>query len=524
MLNKSIVSLLFVTSASIAIAERPNIVFIMSDDHAYQAISAYGSGLNATPNIDRIYQAGLRFDRAYVEDSICAPSRAAILTSKYSHKNGVLDNFTDFDGSQLTFPKLLREIGYQTALIGKWHLKTDPTGFDHWDILRGQGKYYRPDFRNKKGIRPIEGYVTDITTNLAIDWLEGKGETGRDSDKPFLLMLHHKAPHRPWDPAVRHLSKYKDQNFPEPETLYDDYATRTSAPRDAEMKISEMRPDVDLKVWTDDNKHRKWLYDHMSDESLGAWVTEIDPRYKEFNENKLTGKERTRWMWQHYLEDYLGCVASVDESVGHVLDWLQENNLSENTVIVYTSDQGFYLGEHGWFDKRFMYEESLRTPLLISWPAGRSDWNKKSLPINESHIVSNLDFGPTFLELAGGDPMLLEKAGGDGISFASILRGEDFPSARNHFYYHYHEGPKRDHAVARHDGITTGQLKLIHFYELNEWELYDLQSDPMEIVNRYDDPLYHEQLENLKALLESERRRLRVSIPAAKKTNLIIHQ
>ena len=373
---------------------RPNVVFIMSDDHAYQAISAYGSPWIETPNIDRIANEGIRFDQCYVADSICAPSRAAILTGKHSHTHGVRDNYTEFDGDQWTMPKALQEAGYQTAIVGKWHLKSEPTGFDHWDVLIGQGYYYRPKLRSREGQRQVDGYVTDITTDLAVRWLEGEGETGRDPDKPFLLMIHHKAPHRPWDPAPRHLGAFEQSKLVEPETLFDEYKTRTSAPRDAEMRISQMRVDQDLKVWPHDNRHREWLYRHMSEEERSAWESQIDPRLAEFSSLKLKEPERTRWMWRHYLEDYLACIKGVDESVGQVLDWLDDAGLSENTVVIYTSDQGFYLGEHGWFDKRFMYEQSLRTPMLIRWPSAIRSTD--AMPRVERSIVSNIDVAPTF--------------------------------------------------------------------------------------------------------------------------------
>ena len=503
-------------------AQPPNIIFIMSDDHAYQAISAYGSQWNHTPNIDRIANEGVRFDRCYVANSICAPSRASILTGKYSHVNGVLDNYTEFDGGQWTFPKSLQRAGYQTAMIGKWHLKSDPTGFDHWDILVGQGYYYRPKFKSPAGVRQVDGYVTDLTTDLAMDWLQGKtqddsAQGARNPDQPFLLMLQHKAPHRPWDPAPRHLRAYEDKDFAEPETLFDDYATRTTAPRTAEMRISQMRLEQDLKVWPKDNKHRVWLYKHMTPNELAAWNKVIDPRLAEFNGANLQGKARTRWMWRHYLEDYLACVKGVDESVGRVLDWLDESGLAENTIVIYTSDQGFYLGEHGWFDKRFMYEQSLRTPMVVRWPNGDIRGQAAAnQPRVENRIVANLDIGPTLLELANAnvDPTA------DGRSFVPLLKGQEVTDWRELFYYHYHEGPERDHAVERHDGVTNGTHKLIHFYEVaphdgGEWELYDLQSDPAELVNRYNDPQYATVRKDLTAALVRERSRLGVKVPTS---------
>ncbi|MCA9260131.1 MAG: sulfatase-like hydrolase/transferase, partial [Planctomycetales bacterium] len=337
-------------------AERPNIVVVMTDDHAYQAIGAYGSQLNATPHMDRLAEAGLRFDRCYVTDSICAPSRAAILTGKYSWGHGVVNNYTEFNPRQTTFPQLLQKAGYQTALIGKWHLGSDPTGFDHWDILPGQGKYYRPQFRTAEGVRDVDGYVTDRINDLALKWLREE----RQADRPFLLMVHHKAPHRPWDPGVDHLLDYEGKEFPEPSTLWDDYSDRIAAAK-AEMRIDQLKLSPDLKAWQDDDRHRTWLYDHMSADERAVWERHIDPRREEIDERRPTGDERTRWMRQHFLEDYLACVASVDDGIGQLLDALEAEGLTRNTLFVYTSDQGFYLGEHGWFDKRFMYEQSLRT-------------------------------------------------------------------------------------------------------------------------------------------------------------------
>ncbi len=505
---RSLVSIACLWAAIAAHAEeaaRPNFIFIMSDDHAYQAISAYGSGLNQTPHIDRIASEGVRFDRCYVTNSICAPSRAAILSGKHSVANGVLDNFTDFDGGQWTFPKALQQAGYQTAIVGKWHLKTDPTGFDHWDVLPGQGKYYRPDFRTPGGKRAVEGYVTEVTTDLAIDWLDGKGDTGHNATKPFMLMLHHKAPHRPWDPAPERLREFEDADLPEPPTLLDDYASRSGATRAAEMRIGDhMRVDRDVKAWPADSNHRRWLYKHMSAEAREAWEAIIDPRHDEYHEGGLTGAERTRWVWRHYLEDYLACVASVDESVGRVLDWLDAANLAENTVVVYTSDQGFYLGEHGWFDKRLMYEESLRTPMVLRWPGGIKHPGRVV-----ERIVSNLDIAPTFCELAGAEP---DQAVA-GLSFAPLLADEEPASWRETFYYHYHEGPDRDHAVARHDGVTDGRYKLIHFYEEDEWELYDLAEDPHEVHNVVEEDAYRSVRERLDRRLQQHRSEYGFELP-----------
>src|SRR5262245_38991171 len=373
-------------------AERPNILFIMSDDHGYQAVSAYGGKLNQTPNIDRIASEGMRFDRCYVTNSLCGPSRACILTGKYSHKNGFYDNTrSKFDGSQVTFPKLLRSAGYQTAIVGKWHLVTDPTGFDYWEILPGQGQYYRPDFISARGRRSIPGYVTEVTTDLALDWLEKK----RDTKRPFMLMVQHKAPHRPWEPAPQKLADREREKLPEPATLFDDYSHRGTAAKKADMRISQMKPQSDVKLWDDSTPARKMLFNRMNDDAKAAWEKNVDPRLAAFREADPQGNERTRWFYQLFLKDYLRCVESVDESVGRLLKYLDDSGLAKNTIVVYTSDQGFYLGEHGWFDKRFMYEESLRTPLVIRWPGVVKPGAV------EERIVSNVDFAPTFLQAAG---------------------------------------------------------------------------------------------------------------------------
>lgn len=471
----------------------------MSDDHAYQAVSAYGHGLNQTPNIDRLASQGMRFDRCYVTNSICGPSRACILTGKYSHLNGVPDNYTEFNGAQTTFPKLLQQAGYQTALIGKWHLKSDPTGFDHWDVLIGQGKYYRPVFRFPEGRRDVAGYVTHVTTDLAIDWLEN----GRDQTRPFLLMLQHKAPHRPWDPAPEQLAAFEGKTFPEPRTLFDNYEGRSTALKEAEMRIEQMRPSPDLKIWSSRDKHRRWLYNHMSAAERQQWEALYDPRYDQYGADETTGHVRRRWMYQLYMRDYLACVNSVDESVGQVLDSLEKHQLSENTIVVYTSDQGFYLGEHGWFDKRLMLEPSLRTPLLIRWPG-----SIESACVDSETIVSNIDFGVTFLDAAGATvPETMQ-----GRSFLPLLMGEKLVDWRKTFYYQYLEGKQRDHHVACHDGVTNGRYKLIHYYETDEWELYDLAEDPHEVINRYASPDYSATVSKMKA--ELQRLRSELGVPS----------
>jgi len=450
-------------------ALRPNILVIMSDDHAAHAISAYGSQVNTTPQIDRIAREGMLFSNCFCTNGICAPSRAVILTGRYSHLNGVRDNAVAFDGAQTTFPKLLQRAGYQTALIGKWHLKSDPTGFEYWNILPGQGEYYNPDLLEMGELRRHEGYVTDILTDLAISFLE----KSRDRTRPFLLMLHHKAPHRTWQPAPRHLSLYDGVDIPEPKTLFDDYSGRSRAALEQEMSVKDhLREETDLKMGPPPER--------MNAEQKGIWEEAYGPKREAFLENRPEGRDLVLWKYRRYMEDYLACVAAVDESVGQVLDALERSGLAENTVVVYTSDQGFFLGDHGWFDKRFIYEESFRMPLLVKLPG--------SIPpssVNDD-LVMNLDFGPTFLDLAG-IPVPPEM---QGRSFAGRLLGEKVKGWREAIYYHYYEYPAV-HMVKRHYGVRTRQFKLIHFYhDIDAWELYDLEKDPEEMRNVYDDPAY----------------------------------
>lgn len=478
-------------------AERPNILFIISDDHAYQAVSAYGSGLNKTPNIDRIANEGARFERCYVTNSLCGPSRACILSGKYSHKNGFYENVRGtFDGSQVTFPKLLRSAGYQTAIVGKWHLVSEPTGFDYWEILPGQGQYYRPDFISAKGRRSIPGYITEVTTDLALDWLDHK----RDAKRPFFLMVSNKAPHRPWEPAPQKLADREGEKIPEPASLFDDYANRGTAAKKAEMRISQMRPATDVKLWDKANPGRKLLFGRMSDDERTEWEKHVDPRMAQFTAADPKGDERTKWFYQLYLKDYLRCVESVDDSVGRLLKYLDDSGLAKNTIVVYTSDQGFYLGEHGWFDKRFMYEESLRTPLVVRWPGVVKPGTV------EERIVSNVDFAPTFLQAAGASvPKEMQ-----GRSMTPVLQGDSGSDWRKSFYYHFYEDKDSDHKVAKHEGVTNGRAKLINFYTLGEWELYDLENDPHELVNVYDKPEYAKVQADLTAELERLRKELQV--------------
>ncbi len=473
-------------------ARRPNIVFLFSDDHAYQAISAYGDGrkLLDTPNIDRIANQGMRFDRCLVTNSICGPSRACILTGKYSHRNGFYNNSNSvFDGSQVTFPKLLQGAGYQTAMIGKWHLHTDPTGFDEWHILPGQGVYYNPPMiHNGKKVKH-EGYTTDLITDFSLEWLKQ-----RDPSKPFLLMCQHKAPHREWSPALRHLGHNGDKPFAEPANLFDDYANRGLAVRDQDMTIEKTFTEIDAKLKTPPQ---------LNAEQKQAWDAYYEPLNKEFRASQMSGSDLVRWRYQRYMHDYLGCIKAVDEGVGRMLDYLDEAGLAENTIVVYASDQGFFLGEHGWFDKRWIFEESLRTPLVVKWPGVTKPGEVSR------EIVSNVDFAQTFLDAAG----VAAPADMQGASLVPILKGQTPENWRKSFYYHYYEYPV-PHRVRPHDGVVTDQFKLVRIYkpEAEYFELYDRQADPSEMKNFSNDPAYAKTVETLKA--ELARLKTELQVPA----------
>lgn len=468
--------------------QRPNIVFIMTDDHAVQAISAYGHPLSKrapTPHIDRIAKNGARFNTNFCTNSICGPSRAVILTGKHSHLNGFRMNGETFDGSQPTLPKYLQGAGYQTALFGKWHLHGEPEGFDQWNILVDQGNYYNPDFISEGDTTRIEGYATDIVTEMGLEWL--KEHSGKE--QPFLLMVQHKAPHRNWMPALRHLNLYDSVKFPLPETYFTNHQGSRASQQQLQTIYQDMYEGHDLKMsiakGSDSLGHNPWTtdFDRMTPQQRAAWNAAYRPKNDAFHQANLSGRALAQWMGQRYLQDYLATVAAVDEGVGRILDYLEENNLVENTIVVYTTDQGFYLGEKGFFDKRFMYEESLAMPLLIQYP--------KEIPagIEIDALTQNLDFAPTFLEFAQVD--IPEEMQGKSMKGLLTKRdqGKDF---RNAIYYHYYDFPAF-HMVKRHYGVRTDRFKLIHFYDdINEWELYDLQKDPQEVNNRYDDPTYAE--------------------------------
>ena len=465
----------------------PNIIFIFTDDHSASAVSAYGSVINETPNIDRIAEEGMLFQNCFVTNSICAPSRATILTGKYSHLNGQLTNGQIFDGGQQTFPKLLREAGYETAMIGKWHLRSDPTGFDYWRVLLGQGPYYNPPMRSVDDTLQLTGYTTDIITDLTLEWLEEK----RDPAKPFMVMYQHKAPHRRWEPGPDHLTMYDDVDIPEPPTLFDDYTGRTTAASIQNMQISNNLTARDLKITPPPN---------LTDEQLAVWNAAYGPKNDDIRENPLSGEDFIRWKYQRYIKDYLRSVASVDDNIGRILDYLDTSGLADNTIVIYNSDQGWYLGEHGWYDKRWMYEESLRTPLVVRWPGHITPGTR-----NED-FVSNVDFAATFLDLAGAPiPEDLQ-----GQSLKSLFIGETPEDWRTSFYYQYYEYPGA-HCVQRHYGVRTDRYKLIYFYLLDEWELFDLEEDPNELQSVYSDPAYADIVTELKT--ELERLRLQYEVP-----------
>jgi arylsulfatase A-like enzyme/drug/metabolite transporter superfamily protein YnfA len=447
--------------AEAAAATPANIVFIFSDDHAYQAISAYGDPrrLIETPSIDRIGREGVRFDRCLVTNSICGPSRACILTGKYSHQNGFYNNTNSrFDGTQPTFPKLMQKAGYQTAIIGKWHLVSEPTGFDEWRILPGQGVYYNPPMIHNGTVGKHQGYVTDLITDFSIDWLKG-----RDKSKPFLLMCQHKAPHREWEPPLRYLGHDRDRVYDEPPTLFDDYSGRSKAERDQDMEIARTMNPKDLKLVPPGN---------LTPEQRKVWDAYYEPRNAAFRAANLKGKDLVKWKYQRYMHDYLGCIRAVDESVGRILRYLDDEGLADNTIVVYSADQGFYLGEHGWFDKRWIFEESLRTPLLVRWPGHAEPGAVRR------ELVANVDFAETFLDAAG----VAIPADMQGRSLVPLLEGKVPADWRKSFYYEYYEYPTPHH-VRPHHGVVTDRYKLVHFDrpDLDVWELFDLRTDPHEL-------------------------------------------
>ena len=440
-------------------AKRLNVIYIMCDDHSYQTISAYDSRFIRTPNIDRIADEGARFTNSFVANSLSGPSRACMLTGKHSHANGFTDNTTTFDGGQQTFPKILQAAGYQTAMIGKWHLVSEPTGFDHWDILVGQGDYYNPTFIRDGERVCREGYATNIITDLALEWLDKE----RDKDRPFCLFVHHKAPHRTWMPDLCDLELFSDAEFPLPDNFYDEYDGRIPASLQEMSVVKDMDLVYDLKLADKENEIHtstgleqagRSLYDRFTPAQKKVWDAHYDPIIEEFKRQGLYGDALARWKYRQYMRDYLRVIHSVDRNVGRLLDYLESNGLMDNTMIVYTSDQGFYMGEHGWFDKRFMYEESLRTPLIVSYPGH----TKPGSVCNR--LVQNIDYAPTFLALAG----VQQPKDMPGRSLVPVLtNGDNVKNWRQSIYYHYYDYPTY-HMVRKHDGVRTERYKLIHFY------------------------------------------------------------
>ncbi|MGC1240087.1 MAG: sulfatase [Chryseosolibacter sp.] len=465
--------LAFVLTLQVNGQDQPNILFIISDDHALQAIDTYSAQYGITPHIDRIGKEGAVFRNAFVTNSICAPSRAVLLTGKYSHKNGHRDNRSRFDASQDVFARRLQQAGYQTAWIGKWHLEAYPQGFDYWKILPGQGFYYNPDFISMEGdTSRVEGYCTDLISGITLDWLQQ-----RDKNKPFCLVVGEKATHRTWMPDLRDLGRFDDKEFKLPPTFWDVYEGRKAAGKQY-MTIETLKLDYDLKLQADTG-FGKANYRRFTAEQKLKWDAYYSKIEKQFKEKKLSGKALTEWKYQRYMRDYLSTAVSLDRNIGRLLDYLDQNGLTENTIVIYTSDQGFYMGEHRWFDKRFMYEESMRMPLLMRYP-------KKIKAGTEVHdMVVNIDYAPTLLSIGGAKiPDAIK-----GKSFLPLLEGKK-KNWRDAVYYHYYEYPD-EHRVMPHFGIRTKRYKLIRFYGDGDfWELYDLEKDPAEMQNVYGQAAY----------------------------------
>ena len=491
--------LLLLCSTS-AIAQQPNIIYIMSDDHDNDAISAYNKQFIQTPNIDRLAKEGMLFNKAFVGNSICSPARATLLTGQHSHKNAVKDNRTRFDSSKITMPKLMQQAGYQTALTGKWHLHSYPTGFDYWKILPGQGLYNDPRMISMKGDTVTEkGYVTDVITNEALQWLDQ-----RDKSKPFLLLLHQKAPHRNWLPRLKHLLITSKQVYPEPPTLYEDMNQHGKPWQEQKMSIlydmilsSDLKIDPayfenipELKPTPSEKNNYKFIFNNISEEEKKGLKEIFDQRGKMVQQYYKDKRKLLALKYQWYMQDYMACVASIDENVGRLLEYLDKNGLAENTLVIYTGDQGFYLGENGWFDKRWMYDVSMQAPLLMRWP-GKI---KPGTVSNE--LVQNIDFAPTIMDVGG----VAVPAWMQGTSLQTHIKGKQKKLNRKYLYYHYYEYPI-DHYVMPHLGIRGEQYKLIYFYTANEWELYDLTKDPQEQNNLIRSVTHQNLIKELKAEL-----------------------
>jgi arylsulfatase A-like enzyme len=455
---------------------KPNIILIYADDHSEAAISVYGSRINRTPNIDRLAAEGMRFTQSFVANSICGPARATLLTGLHSHANGRINNQSAFRDDLPTWAKSMQAAGYQTAVVGKWHLPTKPNGFDFWAKTGG---YYVKGMQSSKGWLDTPGYTVDLITETGLQWVQD-----RDPDRPFILWLSHNAAHRTWMPSAKHLTMYRGEVLPEPATLFDDYSGRSIAAERTQMRIArDLFPAYDLKLPVSGSgildKAAERNLQFVPAKVLAAWHAAYDPENEAFAKADLQGDDLVRWKYQRYIQDYLRCVASVDDSVGRVVDFLKEQKLDQNTIVIYTSDQGFYLGEHGWYDKRWMYEPSLRTPMIVRWPG------KVKAGSTCDQMVQNIDLAPTLLEMAGleSEPTM------HGESLVGLLSGETPTDWRDSIYYHYQEyGDSRtQHRVARHYGIRTQRYKLIYIYQHDAWELYDLKNDPEEMHNLYQD-------------------------------------
>ncbi len=471
--------MLALASLAAAPAQRPNILFIMSDDHASHAISAYGSKVNQTPNLDRLAAGGVRFNNAFVCNSICTPSRASILTGQYSHINGV-PVFNRLPPGYLNVAELMRQAGYHTGMVGKWHLGDDPRGFDRWIVLPGQGAYNDPVFLTPAGRLTIKGYVTDITTDLGMEFLET-----RPKDKPFFLMLHHKAPHRNWTPDPKNGELFSKRLIPEPPNLFDDYASRPGALPENQQTVAKnlTRRDLKLKPPAD-----------LKGPALNQWLNvtpmEVDVPQPDGTTRKLTGRELIQWKYQRYMQDYLACVQGIDDNMGRLLDYLDKSGLAGNTVVFYTADNGFFLGDMGMYDKRFMYEPSLRVPLLARWPGV----TKREQTTDR--FALNIDFAPTFLDIAGAAiPPAMQ-----GRSLVPLLKGDESVAWRTSMYYRYYHDPGH-HNTRAHYGVRTSTHKLVYYYRKDAWELFDLRNDPLESRNLAGDPAYQQTLVELKAEL-----------------------
>lgn len=502
----------FVVTVNISFAQnksQPNIIVILSDDHAYQAISAYNDRLAQiapTPNIDQLANEGIRFDRSYVGNSICAPSRATLLTGTHSHINGILTLKEHFNGEQPTIANILQKVGYETSIIGKWHLKSEPVGFSYWDILMDQGDYYNSDFKTTKGITQNKGYVTDVITNKAINWLE----TIRKKESPFMMIVGNKAAHSNWIPPIKYLTAFDDISIPEPANLLDNYSGRGTAAKEANMQVGKMPMGWYCQLWTqpkskknryEDYGGKLWdrAYGRLDAEQKAAMDNAYDAKNEAFLKAHLTGDDLVRWKYQRILKNYLACVKSIDDNVGRLMEYLKTSGLDQNTIVIYVSDQGLFLGEHGWYDKRLMYEEAVRTPLIAYCPA--------LIPAAQVNLqlVQNIDYAPTILDFAGVDiPETFQ-----GESLKNMMQGEKVKQWRKSLYYHYYDHPSGSN-IQKHEGVITKRYKLIHFYELNEWEFYDLKNDPTEMKSEYENKRYQKKITELKNELISLRKTYKV--------------